>query len=395
MITCLIPCFLQLTVFLGKFKLNLRSNISSSSADLSNEEKITNIRSFCLNLTKNSDYFTYAFNDFFSIPETFRSSMTLNLRKTDLNETLTINMREYFQDDSNSIGTSPMKLSPTSGNFWIEFHKDDTSKYCPYFSIKLADICKNGDHYLFTFEFQSRIHEELSFKCDKRYSDFKRFLDDLKSVSRARPPSLPQRLIIKEKDQIEKRGRGLKEWISIVVNEKMFHSKSLFTFIGLPEKWIHDYLTICPLRVLYHDYDITVDIPSYDMVNKNDRDDIFILFNIKVTFTSKNLKDILTTYQFKRRFREFDNLHGIVKRKFKNYNQPLPELPTKVSLLGKVDSETRQYKLRNYLKLLVCYPDIFDVIAFRKFMMIEPEMFKEFKIDASMVKSSGSGGSEV
>lgn len=184
-------------------------------------------------------------------------------------------------------------------------------------------------------------------------------------------------MIIKEKDQIEKRGRGLKEFLSIVVNEKMFHSKTLFEFIGLPEKYLHDYLKLNTLHSFTTDYDFDVDIPSYENINKDEeRDDIFTLFNIKVTIMSKSLKDVVTSYEIKRRFREFDNLHGIVKRKFKNYNQPLPELPVKVSLLGKVDSETRQYKLRNYLKLLICYPDIFDVIAFRKFMQIEPDILK-------------------
>lgn len=376
------------------------------SSELTNDDKIKNIRNFCKELCNDSEYFTYAFYDFFEIPEDHRSSLNLNLRKTDLNEKLTITMQEYFSDESitpiNSAGNSPIK-GDHKNQFWLEFHKDDIKKYCPYFIVKLKDIVKNGDHYVFTFEFHSRIHDELSFECDKRYSDFNQFLEQLKEVSRARPPTLPQRMIIKEKDQIEKRGRGLKEWMATVLNEKMFHSKVLFQFIGLPEKWVHDYLTIHPISSFYTEYDVDVDIPNYDTINKDDpQDDIFILFNIKVIITSKSLKDIITSYTIQRRFREFSNMHRIIKRKFKNYKQPLPELPTKVSILGKVDSDTRQYKLRNYLKLLISYPDIFDDIAFRKFMQMEPEKFKEFKLDKGLIhgllkltKSSGSGGSGV
>ena len=301
-----------------------------------------------------------------------RESIQFHYRKTDLNN-MTMTMQELGETDSDR------KTKNLSS--WREFHKDDTAKYCCYFRVILKNIIREPDFYLFSFQFKSVIHQDLSFRVDKRYSEFTSFVNKLKKKSRARPPSLPQKMLIHEKDMIEKRGRDLSNWLSIVVNERMFHCKDLFQFIGLPEKWTRDYLIIHPLSFLYSENEVNLAITGFENLKGDDNSETFCVFNIKVSLISKTMKNIVAAYEVKRRFREFSNLNAMIKVKFKNYSQPLPELPTKVAFLGKIDAETRQYKLGNYLKLLITYPDIFDVIYFRKFLEIYPSKFTELNVN--------------
>ena len=87
----------------------------------------------------------------------------------------------------------------------------------------------------------------------------------------------------------------------------------------------------------------------------------------------------MSGYLVKRRYREFYKLHSILSKKFATYKKPLPELPSKK--LFKKKSESRQYKLENYLMLLIDYPDILDCLAFRKFLLLNPKKFNEFKVE--------------
>jgi len=56
--------------------------------------------------------------------------------------------------------------------------------------------------------------------------------------------------------------------------------------------------------------------------------------------------------------------------------------------IKKKENETRQYKLENYLMLLMDYPDILDSIAFRKFLQLNPLRFNEFKVEYKSYLSS-------
>ena len=95
----------------------------------------------------------------------------------------------------------------------------------------------------------------------------------------------------------------------------------------------------------------------------------------------------MSGYLVKRRYKEFDKLHQILSLKFAKYKKPLPELPPK-RMFKKKENETRQYKLENYLMLLMDYPDILDSIAFRKFLQLNPLRFNEFKVEYKSYLSS-------
>jgi hypothetical protein len=199
----------------------------------------------------------------------------------------------------------------------------------------------------------------------------------MKSKTKARLPALPQKLIAKDIEKIERRGLELTQWLQEVVNERMFHGQALFSFVGLPKALYNEYLSSHPLSFLYSDIDFKIAIPSFESVKSEDNKDSFVLFKITVKIISRKLQEINASYDLKRRYREFKSMHMLLKKKFKKYNKPLPELPRKIHFGNQVK---RQYKLENYLRLLINYPDIFDCFCVRKFFTIEPAKFNEFKI---------------
>lgn len=63
---------------------------------------------------------------------------------------------------------------------------------------------------------------------EKRYSEFYDLAIQMKNLVKSRPPPLPQRMMLKDKNSLQKRGQGLEEWLMIVLNEKMFYCPELF-----------------------------------------------------------------------------------------------------------------------------------------------------------------------
>ena len=343
---------------------------------MSNNDKLVNLKNFCESVTKEEDYIDKTFYEFFEIPEKFRDHATSKARGTDfsMNEDL---LNDSISESSNK-NNSP--LSPMIKASWREFQHDDLSRYCCYFIVSLKSIEKVNDYQEFTFHFQSLINEADSFTLKKRYSEFTQFMVKLKTMCKGRPPNLPNKRFLHDKDRMGKRGKDLNDWLTVVSNEKLFYCSSLFEFLKIEPKMASDYQAIDPLGFVSSSIDVNLNTVGYEKVQGSEQSDFFYLFTIKITIVSKSLKDIISVYEVKRRFREFALLHNILKRKFRYYNQNLPELPSKVLIFGKVDADTRQYKLSNYLKLLKEYPDIFEVIDFRRFLQLELYKFKEFSI---------------
>lgn len=173
----------------------------------------------------------------------------------------------------------------------------------------------------------------INYTIDKRYSDFVTFTEMMKPLSKARPPPLPQKLmVVKDIKKIEQRGALLCQWLQIVVNEKMFHNKLLYDFIGLPKNFHSDHLTAKPLGFLERDVDVTISIMNNHQVKSVDSKESFVLFDISVTVNSRKTRELISSYMVKRRFREFDNLNQRLKKKFVKYNRPLPDFPNKFGL---------------------------------------------------------------
>lgn len=132
----------------------------------------------------------------------------------------------------------------------------------------------------------------MVYYLDKRYSDFDKFFSTFKKSTKARCPNLPGKaILINTHQNLEDRGKRLKEWLLLVSNEKMFHNELFFNFIELPKKQINKYLTVHPIRHLYNTFDFDLRIKGFEKVNSVDLDDKFTLYNIAVTISNHELKN--------------------------------------------------------------------------------------------------------
>ena len=344
------------------------------------EDQLRDVIRFCKEIAKDPDYYTSEFYFFFNIPSEFQAP-------------------DNCIDMQSSVASvhrpSEIRLSTTSGQNirnskgdtlkWINFQLEDTINYCQYFIISLEKFAqavgdKGKTYFLFTFKVRSPIDPDMVYLIDKRYSDFDKFYEKFKKETKARCPPLPGKtLLINTHQNLEHRGLSLTEWLLLVSNEKMFHNNTFFEFIGLPKSSFNRYLTINPIAYLYKTMDFDIRIKSTEKVNSVDLDDKFTLYGIAVTISNSEMKNQVSGYMIKRRYREFHKLHEILSKKFAKYKKPLPELPQKKYFKKK--SVSRQYKLENYLKLLMDYPDILDCLAFRKFLLLNPQKFNEFKVE--------------
>lgn len=265
--------------------------------------------------------------------------------------------------------------SESSAKKYINYQKEDTYRFCFYFTIWLEELKKEDGKDIYAFTIKPILAPDLEYSIDKRFSDFIRLVDTLKKQVVVRAPSLPNKMIIKDETQLDKRGKELVEWLFIVSNERMFHCESFFEFIGLPKDLRKRLLEFNPLKTIYSEYDFDIGVSGFE--NAQSQDERFVAFQIRIEIYSKRLQGVVNSYQIKRRYKEFDLLNTHLKRKFKEYKQPLPELPTKLGFLGRDSTSSRQFKLENYVKLLITYPDIFDSVEFRKFLSLHPEKFCE------------------
>lgn len=190
------------------------------------------------------------------------------------------------------------------------------------------------------------------------------------------------------------RGRLLVDWIVNVSNCRMFFGEVFFKFIGLPRNMYSDYLSANPLGFLTKEVEVKVSIPKFETVKSKNGKETFDLYEMSVSVICRRLREQTSAYSVQRRFNEFYKLHSVLKRTFKKYKKPLPELPRKFKF-GKNPTLKRQYKLENYIRLLLDYPDIFDVLAFRMFLKIEPRKFNELSIKGQMRHQTSETGAQL
>lgn len=281
-----------------------------------------------------------------------------------------------------SIKSSMAEPNNNFSNQWSEWYKADPSPYCCYFRITLSNIShkKTESFFVYSFEFKSALDDNLKFSIDKRYSDFLALVTKLKQRYKARCPALPPKLLKKDHDKLELRGRMLVDWLTHICNQRMFFGDTLFKFVGLPKDLYNDYKSASPLGFLTKEVEVKVGIEKNETVKSPNGKDTFTLFEISVSVICKRLRETTSAYTLKRRFNEFYKLHAALKQIFKKYKKPLPELPRKFTF-GKNQILKRQYRLENYLRILLNYPDIFEVLAFRMFLKIEPRKFKELSFN--------------
>ena len=364
--------------------MNIFDSSAQSFAQITSKDQVSNLKAFCKAITKDPAFQVNAFYNFFNIPEQYRAEnfehrqSTISVRSTS---------RMVPSDELRHRATITNDGSEDS---WREYHTEDTKSFSPFFivSVKHLNYNKDGGFFVYSFEVKSMIDDHVKFGFDKRYSEFLTFASVLNSNCRVRCPPLPKKMLTKDEDKMKVRGEFLCEWLQIVLNERMFFCGDLFDFVEMPKDLQSEYLSVHPLGFLYNEVKLKISIPSFEVAKSMDNKDSFILFRISVKVVSQKMQELASSYHVNRRYREFVNLHNTLKKKFKNYKKPLPEIPPKLHF---GNNEKRQYKLENYLRLIVEYPDIFDCVCFRKFLGVEPKKFNSMRIRDNAIYTSDTG----
>ena len=81
--------------------------------------------------------------------------------------------------------------------------------------------------------------------------------------------------------------------------------------------------------------ELSINIESNHTMKNPTTKDTFVIYDIGVRVNSKKTRELVSSYLVQRRFREFDNLHNRLKRKFNKYSRPLPDFPKKLFELKK------------------------------------------------------------
>lgn len=346
----------------------LFSNFSVNGSDRNEEEQLENIKNFCGKLSREKIFQKEEFLDFFGLPQNFYDGNQPD-RLSVVTQSIEDDGYEERERENSSFGAAK----------WSHFKNDNMLLYCYYFDVRLVDIEKSADHDSFVFKIQSLKIEDIRFNLAKRYSDFDALSQFLKKNCQSKPPQLPSKIIRKDQGGLEKRANQLLNFLLTVLNEKMFHQKKLFEFIDLPSRYVNEHISYKPIDFIYNNYDLKVNIKDYEHSKIQGTSDQFIAYTIRIeVFNAKGLKNIISCFEVKRRYKEFHELNEILKRRFKKYQNSLPELPGKLKYHG---DDVRKIKLEQYLKRLLDYPNIIDIIPFRQFLQIKPDRFREYQVN--------------
>lgn len=351
--------------------LDMSSQKTGNDFDLPMTDKLANIKRFLKDISADPALHIEPFYDFFKIPKP-ETNFEPRISEVDFSDKL----------------RATIKPEPTysESGVWADYEKQTTVDYCCCFKVVVLgapvereDKAEGGKttHY-YSFMIKPLSDPETTISIEKRYSEFLELAMTMKTTVGARPPPLPAKLMLKDKQNLQKRGEGLEEWLLIVLNEKIFFCPDLFSFIGLDSGSVvrfSDFDTIGALMEL-----MQFKLYISEKKSASNSDESFVLYEIKVQCLNSVTKDKVDSYRVLRRFKEFDHLHNELKHKFQKYAKPLPELPGKMSYLNILskDRDHRKEKLDLYLRSLCEYPNLFQTICFRKFIELDARKIEGF-----------------
>jgi hypothetical protein len=340
------------------------SQMGDRDITLNKQEQLENIKRYCQLLTDNPEYHVGPFYTFFKIP-----GEAIEENEVDTSQDYQDNLNRSMSE--NSFGGEKQFMYSMSVNKWRMFINEDSAKFTIYFRIKFEDFYKNEEGvYMYQFAIFSRMDDSSKFRIEKRFSQFITLEKQLAKSVKARPPPLPKKVMMHNDSVLKQRSGELEEWLTIVCNDRLYHCESLFTFINVPKvklSLITQFSNASSIR--------KVTCQVADHVSINTQEENFVVYNIRVEIIDKQTNERLSEHWVGRRFKEFSILHDLLTRKFQNYKTNLPELPSKLSAFPKV--ELRQERLNTYLKKLLAFEDILDVLYFRKFLAIQTSMLAE------------------
>jgi hypothetical protein len=156
-----------------------------------------------------------AFYEFFEIPEDLQPEERHHrISEISFRPTEPMDLRASTIGMSSPINPNSLNNKLTSG--WTDYRREEIGKYCSFFRVQLTNCMfnKEENHYIFCFRVEGALNAQINYDIDKRYSDFVTLAEMMKAVSKARPPPLPQKLMmVKDDKKIEVRGAQLCQWL--------------------------------------------------------------------------------------------------------------------------------------------------------------------------------------
>lgn len=203
---------------------------------------------------------------------------------------------------------------------------------------------------------------KTQFNIDKRFSDFidlmKQLTNDNKNLTY---PELPTRYHLMKED-LDKRGRELEEFLSIMLNDKKFCGQQVLEFLDLDTHQCGILLGKQEVN-LFSKFNFVIQVNGYvKQTTDGYNNDPFVAWKIYVKVTDLLLNVNVIHHEVKRRYNDFDKLHKLLKIRFKNTNIKLPKFPRGGKPYKKGFHCYRMQQLDRYLKELCEVRGVFDSI---------------------------------
>ena len=107
--------------------------------------------------------------------------------------------------------------------------------YCLYFYVKITKYEKNpkGNYVEYSVYLQLVEKPEEEWFIKKRFSDFLSLDIEMRRVTKASLPTLPGKGLMLNEKALTDRKKGLEDYLTIILNEKVYFNSLLFEFIEL------------------------------------------------------------------------------------------------------------------------------------------------------------------
>jgi len=368
--------------------------------DISNVASIiTALQGFVNNILK-ADKISNTFMDFLEIPESERYQLREWYRQQspnekDKNSVLELpsvdgqddspnrraessSMEEVQEEDEDEeekkdyieITGSDVHSNNANRDETLHLTKFSEKDYCPYFTVNIINYKKppHKDYIEYRIKLELMEKPDESWEILKRYSDFVHVHKHLRKAVKVIPPKLPTKFILTD-EELEDRKKGLESWLRIVLNEKIYFTKELFEFIELNTSyydWLKDEDALD-----FSNFEAKIDNNQILMSNNKP----YTVYHIAIINSPLDLRKKKQKYSLYRRFKEFDQLHQSLLKRFASSQVDLPNLPPKYTTFSnKTTVDSRQQGLQTYLNELFHVPNIGDSFAFRKFVSYKRPM---------------------
>ena len=318
--------------------------------------------------------------DNLNVPEKTLGNSYKSHKKMDNTSKDIIKSRCSNQLNIDNYGSQGSIHNIEDSNDWNYFNKEETAQYCFIFDVLHLNCSKDSaaEHYNHTFRITQNGDEPISWEVTKRYNDFHKLYEILKSESKdiVYPP-LPKKIYFIRGD-LDQRGKELEEFLLLSLNQNMLCNEKLQKFIGLDDEG-----ALLAVKLLtdnfYDNFVFKVNVNGYIKLTGDIHNDPFVTFRVDVKVFDKMLNTQIMVHELRRRYNDFYTLHNILKGRFKQFQFiKLPKFPKRKILFKRDIHHYRMIEFDRYLNGLLEYENQFDCVSYLKFLGIKPKLLHSY-----------------